>query len=194
MAEGNSESEDIKNEDNVQWHPLVSWWKQVLDQQHEMKYKIIKQNKCHHDYFLRIAITQSNNLKLIYYLSHNIIHLNIQTLPRMRTKSATTLTAATLRMFLKIRKNARREDLQKEEPYIDVWMYAFLFTNLAQFSRHHIQHCKTHNRYSTILLLLFFACFCMYASTARIVFIIAIISEPKAAVPRWYRNTVLDDC
>ena len=34
----------------------------------------------------------------------------------------------------------------------------------------------------------------MYANTARTVFMTAIISDPNAAVPRWYRSIVLDDC
>lgn len=97
-------------------------------------------------------------------------------------------------MFRRIKKKALLEDLQKEKPYMEVCIYAFLLTNFAHFSRHHMQHCSTHMRYSTTLLLLAFARFCTYARTDRKVLITAITKEPKAAVPRWYMHVVRMAC
>jgi hypothetical protein len=116
------------------------------------------------------------------------------TFPNIRTKSATAFTTDIRRMFLRIRKNALREDLQKENPYMEVCMYAFLLRNFAHFSRHHMQHCSTHMRYSMTLFLLALACFCMYASTDRMVLMTAIMREPNAAVPRWYMHVVRIAC
>jgi hypothetical protein len=113
------------------------------------------------------------------------------TFPNINIKPETKFTAATRNIFLKIKKNALLAALQNEYPYIAVCIYAFLFKNFMHFSTQYIQHCKQHNKYCNNLFFDAFACFCKYVNIARIVFIIAIIKDPKAAVPKWYRNVVL---
>ena len=66
-----------------------------------------------------------------------------------------------------------------------VRIYACLFRNLMHFSMHHMQQEMMQMTYCAILFSVFLAFFCRYTNTARIVFTMAIINEPNAAVPRW---------
>jgi hypothetical protein len=127
----------------------------------------------------------------IYIHIYTYICIHIFTFPNINMKSATKLTATTRNIFLNIKKKALLAALQKEYPYIAVCIYAFLFKNFMHFSTQYIQHRRQHNIYCNNLFLDAFACFCKYVNIARIVFIIAIINDPKPAVPKWYRKVVL---
>jgi hypothetical protein len=64
-----------------------------------------------------------------------------------------------------------------------VRIYACLFRNFMHFSKHQRQQEMMQMTYCAILFPDFLAFLSRYANTARIVLMIAIISEPNAAVP-----------
>merc|ERR1719271_217196 len=69
--------------------------------------------------------------------------------------------------------------------------------NFMHFSMHHMQQSMQHKTAMAIFFatgfLRFLHFFWMYLIMARIVFIIAIIRLPKAAVPQWYQAPCLKD-
>merc|ERR1719271_412600 len=113
----------------------------------------------------------------------------ITSLPRSSTKPDTIDKAMIRAIFLRMRKKAHFAALQKWYPKIAVCIYAFLLMNFMHFSMHHMQQSIQHKTAIAIFFatgfLRFLHFFWTYLIMARIVFIIAIMRLPKAAVPQW---------
>lgn len=98
----------------------------------------------------------------------------------IRTLSITT----TLKIFLMSNEKASLALVQKFCPCTAHIMYAFLLMNLRKFSKHQQKHLQRHMRHLVTGLSNFFSFWSMYSSMTRITRTMAMISAPKATVPK----------
>ena len=101
-------------------------------------------------------------------------------------KFVTPVRTARRATFLDRRKKASLAEEQKLVPCTAHMMYALRFRNLMNFSRHQKQHLHTHRTpFTTILSWWYLASFpSIFSKMTRIIRNIAMMSDPKATVPR----------
>lgn len=99
-----------------------------------------------------------------------------------------TLSSAKTRKKFRINKlKASLALVQKLLPCTAHMMYAFLFKNCRNFSKHQKKHFRQHKSAFVTALSYFLHCWSKYSKNTRIIRQIVSMSDPKAKVPKWYR-------